>query len=145
MSALPPKADIERHAWHVRFVPKADIRTANSFAIRSPRRRAAETRAESSIRWPWRYRLCRTNVPSIISRTCLRISNEEVPLRLQSRKFRLNRYWVSRRSISSVRRPPDRARKRAISRSVCLCRDSTIARTIRLSRPRLWVAAFSVK
>src|SRR6516165_12092144 len=30
-----------------------------------------------------RYRLCRTNVPSIISRTCLRISNEEVPLRLQ--------------------------------------------------------------
>jgi hypothetical protein len=28
MSALPPKADIERHDWHVRFVPKADIRTA---------------------------------------------------------------------------------------------------------------------
>ena len=25
MSALPPKADIERHEWHVRFVPKADI------------------------------------------------------------------------------------------------------------------------
>ena len=59
---------------------------------------------------------------------------------LQSRivQFRLNRYWVSRRSISSVRRPPDRARKRAISRSVCLCRDSTIARTIRLSKPGLW-------
>ena len=84
--------------------------------------------------------MCRTNVPSIISPTCLRISNQEVPLRLQSRivQFRLNRYWVSRRSISSVRRPPDRARKRAISRSVCLCRDSTIARTIRLSRPGLW-------
>jgi hypothetical protein len=28
MSALPPKADIERHDWHVRFVPKADIRIA---------------------------------------------------------------------------------------------------------------------
>src|SRR5215471_18081765 len=24
LSALPPKADIERHGWHVRFVPKAD-------------------------------------------------------------------------------------------------------------------------
>jgi hypothetical protein len=31
MSALPPKADIERHDWHVRFVPKADIRTAADF------------------------------------------------------------------------------------------------------------------
>jgi len=25
MSALPPKADIERHDWYVHFVPKADI------------------------------------------------------------------------------------------------------------------------
>src|SRR5262249_13706552 len=25
MSALPPKADIERHDWHVRFVPEAYI------------------------------------------------------------------------------------------------------------------------
>jgi len=25
MSALPPKADIADHDWHVRFVPKADI------------------------------------------------------------------------------------------------------------------------
>src|SRR5262245_27735083 len=25
MSALPPKADIERHDWHVRFVPKAAV------------------------------------------------------------------------------------------------------------------------
>jgi hypothetical protein len=24
-SALPPKADIERHDWHVRFVPQAVI------------------------------------------------------------------------------------------------------------------------
>jgi hypothetical protein len=28
MSALPLKADIERHVWHVRFVPKADSCTA---------------------------------------------------------------------------------------------------------------------
>jgi len=28
MSALPPKADIERHDWHVRLVPKADFRIA---------------------------------------------------------------------------------------------------------------------
>src|SRR5262249_10101139 len=28
LSALPPKADIERHDWHVRFVPKADICSA---------------------------------------------------------------------------------------------------------------------
>jgi hypothetical protein len=28
MSALLPKADIEQHDWHVRFVPKADIRIA---------------------------------------------------------------------------------------------------------------------
>ena len=25
MSALPPKADIAKHYWHVRFVPIADI------------------------------------------------------------------------------------------------------------------------
>src|SRR5215813_12882291 len=37
MSALPPKADIERHDWHVRFVPKADERAAAKFRIRSPR------------------------------------------------------------------------------------------------------------
>ena len=28
LSVLPPKADIERHDWHVRFVPKADSCTA---------------------------------------------------------------------------------------------------------------------
>src|SRR5215469_2817140 len=28
MSALPPKADIERRDWHVRFVPKPDSCTA---------------------------------------------------------------------------------------------------------------------
>jgi len=27
MSALPPKADIAESEWHVRFVPKADIRS----------------------------------------------------------------------------------------------------------------------
>jgi hypothetical protein len=27
MSALPPIADIRRMSWHVRFVPRADIRT----------------------------------------------------------------------------------------------------------------------
>jgi hypothetical protein len=26
MSALPPKADIAKHVWDVRFVPKPDIR-----------------------------------------------------------------------------------------------------------------------
>ena len=31
MSALLPKADIDRHDWHVRFVPKADKRTAAKF------------------------------------------------------------------------------------------------------------------
>src|SRR5215813_6919469 len=42
MSALPPKADIERHDWHVRFVPLEDIcSAANLHSIRSPRRRAA--------------------------------------------------------------------------------------------------------
>jgi hypothetical protein len=25
MSALPPKADMAKHCWDVRFVPKADI------------------------------------------------------------------------------------------------------------------------
>jgi len=25
MSGLPPKADIQRMSWHVRFVPEADI------------------------------------------------------------------------------------------------------------------------
>src|SRR5262249_51142049 len=35
MSALPPKADIERHVWHVRFVPKADSRTPDENACAS--------------------------------------------------------------------------------------------------------------
>jgi hypothetical protein len=26
MSAIPPKADIAKHPWDVRFVPKADVR-----------------------------------------------------------------------------------------------------------------------
>ena len=30
LSALPPKADFERHEWHVRFVPEADIGTVYS-------------------------------------------------------------------------------------------------------------------
>jgi hypothetical protein len=30
MSALPPKVDIKRDGWHVRFVPLADIGTAHS-------------------------------------------------------------------------------------------------------------------
>jgi hypothetical protein len=40
MSALPPKADIERHDRHVRFVPKADIRIAAklSYSITSSAR-----------------------------------------------------------------------------------------------------------
>jgi hypothetical protein len=29
MSALPPKADIAECEWHIRFVPKADIRRAS--------------------------------------------------------------------------------------------------------------------
>ena len=32
MSALPPKADIERHDQHVRFVPKADLRICSKSA-----------------------------------------------------------------------------------------------------------------
>jgi hypothetical protein len=33
MSALPPKADIRRRDWNVRFVPKADIRERGLFAF----------------------------------------------------------------------------------------------------------------
>jgi len=46
MSALPPKADIERHSWHVRFVPIATERSAANtslfdhlFGAREQRRR----------------------------------------------------------------------------------------------------------
>src|SRR6516164_4456390 len=53
MSALPPKADIERHDWHVCFVPKADKCTAaKSTAIRPPRRRARAICLELSARAP---------------------------------------------------------------------------------------------
>src|SRR5262249_8523044 len=44
MSALPPKADIERHGWHVRFVSKADICIAAKKTARSPRRRGPRRR-----------------------------------------------------------------------------------------------------
>jgi len=33
MSALPPKADIDRRDGHVRLVPKGDIRTAAEFFL----------------------------------------------------------------------------------------------------------------
>ena len=33
MSALPPKADIRRHDWNVRFVPKADICSAANSSL----------------------------------------------------------------------------------------------------------------
>jgi len=49
MSALPPKADIDRHDWHVRFVPKADFRIAAiGISIRSLRQRAAR----AIVPWP---------------------------------------------------------------------------------------------
>src|SRR5262249_47933330 len=44
MSALPPKADIERHDWHVRLVPKADIRIAASLFDHSSARPRARRR-----------------------------------------------------------------------------------------------------
>src|SRR5262249_5112920 len=47
MSALPPKADKEQACRNVRFVPKADIRTAADLLIQSPRRRG---RAASGAR-----------------------------------------------------------------------------------------------
>jgi len=36
MSALPPKADMDRRDGNVRLVPKADICIAGDFLIRSP-------------------------------------------------------------------------------------------------------------
>jgi hypothetical protein len=33
MSALPPKADIDRRNCHVRFVPKADSCTATNYLL----------------------------------------------------------------------------------------------------------------
>src|SRR6516162_8614195 len=36
MSALPPKADIHRARWDVRFVPKADILTSWNFTLSQP-------------------------------------------------------------------------------------------------------------
>ena len=33
MSALPPKADMDRHGRDVRFVPKADIRERRALAV----------------------------------------------------------------------------------------------------------------
>jgi hypothetical protein len=41
MSALPPKADMDRHACDVRFVPKADISLVWNLKAPSPQRRIA--------------------------------------------------------------------------------------------------------
>src|SRR5262245_42931777 len=35
MSALPPKADIRRHDWHVRFVPLTDIGTPRRLGVQA--------------------------------------------------------------------------------------------------------------
>ena|SRR6516162_11219865 len=37
LSALPPKADIERHDWHVRLVPKADSCSAKRYVRFGPK------------------------------------------------------------------------------------------------------------
>src|SRR5215472_15402633 len=58
MSALPPKADIGTQSWNVRFVPKADIRTALSVVvgaggfIAARRNFAAENRFSRRLQWP---------------------------------------------------------------------------------------------
>ena len=41
ISALPPKADIKKRCWDVRFVPKADIQELRDLGTRSPRPNAA--------------------------------------------------------------------------------------------------------
>jgi hypothetical protein len=45
MSALPPKADIDRRHWHVRLVPQPEVRglalRSASFKMPSPERIAA--------------------------------------------------------------------------------------------------------
>src|SRR5262249_44033650 len=51
---LPPKEDIEKTSRHVRSVPKAEIRTAARFLIRSPRRRGRARPAEFPSRAPSR-------------------------------------------------------------------------------------------
>jgi hypothetical protein len=55
MSALPPKADIRQREWRVRYVPKADINTADVPASFDP----SPTAVLSSRYIPWRNRLPR--------------------------------------------------------------------------------------
>src|SRR5215471_16574792 len=56
MSALPPKADIERHDWHVCFVPLADKCTAakNRNSITSFRLFGFELQGRCSAVTSWR-------------------------------------------------------------------------------------------
>jgi hypothetical protein len=49
MSALPPKADIARRHWHVRLVPKADIRIAAKLSYSITRRRGRAARGALMI------------------------------------------------------------------------------------------------
>src|SRR5262245_29491589 len=70
MSALPLKADKAQTCWHVRFVPKADLRTAaNKAAIRSPRRRGRATGPdfEAECVAKWRFH----SSPGLLEFACL--------------------------------------------------------------------------
>src|SRR5262249_60467691 len=51
MSAFAPKADKRHPSLYVRFVPKADIRTAAGFLIRSPRRRGRAARRSATTQF----------------------------------------------------------------------------------------------
>jgi hypothetical protein len=49
MSALPPKADMCGAAQHVRFVPKADIRSSARFPLSAPLLQRFE------VNYEWQY------------------------------------------------------------------------------------------
>ena len=64
MSALPPKAEMDRHGCDVRFVPKADIEAPDeqherSFVVSAPFRGPATTSANSTVRENDHGNLCR--------------------------------------------------------------------------------------
>ena len=55
MSALPPKADIAKHYWNVRFVPQADIRRYQ-LRMRSCAQALVQVLPLGCSRVPWNIR-----------------------------------------------------------------------------------------
>src|SRR5262249_46773837 len=89
MSALPPKADIDRQVWNVRFGPIADIAPAN-FIIRCNEQPAIKQTGTMHHPSDWRRRMAQITIQLDLGRRSLTVPLPSRPpyrSRWEARRF----------------------------------------------------------